>query len=58
MVNTMQRVLRVLIPGTYVSGLDVSMESRSWQRKRPCVLALNDFPTSNGTGVSAEGCRT
>ena len=56
---TMPRVARVLIPGTHVSGLDVSMEPRSWQRKRPCVLALNDFPTgSNGTGVSAGGCRT
>jgi hypothetical protein len=47
----------VVIPGTHASGIDVSTEPRSWQRKRTCLLALNDFPT-NGTGVSAGGCRT
>ena len=55
MVTTMQRVL---IPGTHVSGIDVSVEPCSWQRKRGYVLALNDFPTVNATGVSAGGCRT
>ena len=56
--STMPSVMRhSLIPGTHVSGLDVSTELRSWQRKRPCVSALNDFPTVDGTGVSAGGCR-
>ena len=49
---------RVLIPGAHASGLDVSMGSRGWQRKRPYVVALNEFPTVDGTGVSAGGCRT
>jgi len=51
---TMQRVL---IPGTHVSGIDVSVDRRGWQRKRPCSAALT-FPTVNGTGVSAGGRRT
>jgi hypothetical protein len=56
---TMQRsVMRLsVIPGTHVSGLDVSTEPRGWQRKRSCVRALNDFPT-NGTSVSAGWRRT
>ena len=59
MESTMPSVIWLsLIPGTHVSGLDVSTEPRSWQRKRPCALALNDFPTVDGTGVSAGGCRT
>jgi hypothetical protein len=48
----------VLIPGTHVSGVDVSVYRRGWQRKRPCPLALDAFPTVKGTGVSAAGCRT
>ena len=47
-----------LIPGAHASGIDVSVEQSGWQRKRPCVLALDEFPTDNGTGVSAGGCRT
>ena len=47
----------VLTPGTHVSGVDVSVDPRSWQRKRPCSLAI-EFPTVNGTGVSAGGRRT
>jgi hypothetical protein len=54
MENTMQR----LIPGTRVSGVDVSAKRRGWQQERPCHLALDAFPTSNGTGVSAGVCRT
>ena len=46
------------IPGAHASGVDVSVEPRSWQRKRPGVVTLIDFPTVNGTGVSAGGCRT
>ena len=45
----------VLIPGAHASGIDVSCEPSSWQRKRPGVVVLNDFPTVNGTGVSARG---
>ena len=48
----------VLIPGTAVSGGDVSAKRRGWQHERPCFLVLGDFPTVNGTGVSAGGCRT
>ena len=48
----------VLTPGTHASGVDVSTEPRSWQRKRPGVVTLIDFPSVNGTGVSAGGCRT
>ena len=48
----------VMISGTHVPGIDVSCEPSSWQRKRPGVVVLNDFPTVNGTGVSAGGCRT
>ena len=54
MVNTM---LAVVIPGTHVSGIDVSV-NRDWQRKRPLLVALVVFPTVNGIGVSAEGRRT
>lgn len=48
----------VLIPGTAVSGVDVSAKRRDWQHERPCSLALDAFPTVNGTGVSAGVCRT
>jgi hypothetical protein len=48
----------VLIPGAHASGVDVSVEPRSWQRTRPGVVVLDEFPTVNGTGVSAGGCRT
>jgi hypothetical protein len=48
----------VMIPGTHVSGVDVSVDPRGWQRKRPCSTALDAFPTVNGTGVSAGGRRT
>ena len=46
----------VLTPGIAMSGVDVSVEPRGWQHERPC--ALDAFPTVNGTGVSAGGCRT
>ena len=55
MVTTMQRVL---IPGTHVSGIDVSADRQSWQRPRAYVRLLNDFPTVDATGVAAGGCRT
>jgi hypothetical protein len=45
----------VLIPGTHVSGVDVSVDPRGWQRTRPLSVALGAFPTVNGTGVSARG---
>jgi hypothetical protein len=48
----------VLTPGTHVPGVDVSVDPRGWQRKRPCSLAIDVFPTVNGTGVSAGGRRT
>ena len=48
----------VMIPGTHVSGIDVSVDRRAWQRKRPVVVALGAFPTVNETGVSAGGRRT
>jgi hypothetical protein len=48
----------VLIPGTRVPGVDVSADPRSWQRKRSCSLAIDVFPTVNGTGMSAGGRRT
>ena len=51
-------VQRSLIPGAHASGVDVSVDPRGWQRKRPGVVALDVFPTDNGTGVSAGGCRT
>jgi hypothetical protein len=54
MVNTM---LAVVMPGTHVSGIDVSV-NRDWQRKRPFLGVLGAFPTVNGIGVSAEGRRT
>ena len=47
----------VLIPGAHASGVDVSVRPRSWQYERPSVM--DDFPTVNGTDVSAAGgCRT
>ena len=46
----------VLIPGAHASGADVSLTPRSWQYERPSVM--DDFPTVNGTDVSAGGCRT
>ena len=57
MENTMQLVM---IHGTYVSGIgvsgiDVSVDPRGWQRNRACSIALDEFPTVNGTGVSARG---
>ena len=51
MENTMQTVM---ILGAYVSGIDVSVDPRGWQRNRACSIAL-EFPTVNGTGVSARG---
>jgi hypothetical protein len=45
-------------PGTHVPGVDVSADPRSWQRKRLCSIAIDVFPTVNGTGVSAGGRRT
>jgi hypothetical protein len=45
----------VMILGTHVSGIDVSLERRDWQRERACRIALDAFPTVNGTGVSARG---
>lgn len=41
----------VMIPGTHVSGIDVSRKGR----ERQCWLAIDAFPTVNGTGVSARG---
>ena len=49
--NTM---LAVLVPGTHVSGIDVSVDRSGW-RERGCSVALDAFPTVNGTGVSARG---
>ena len=54
MVNTM---LAVVIPGTHVSGIDVSV-NRDRQWKRPLVVARGVFPTVDGIGVSAGGRRT
>jgi hypothetical protein len=51
------RIQAVVISGTHVSGVAVSMDRRAWQPKRPCPLALDAFPTVAGTGVSAAGCR-
>ena len=48
----------VLIPGAHASGIDVSVGQSGWQRKRPCVHVFDEFPTDDGTGVSAGGCRT
>jgi hypothetical protein len=45
----------VMILGTHVSGIDVSLDRRGWQRKRTCSVALDAFPTVNGIGVSARG---
>jgi hypothetical protein len=45
----------VMIPGTHVSGIDVSVERRGWQPERGCSIAFDAFPTVNGTGVSARG---
>ena len=44
----------VMIHGTYVSGIDVSADRSGW-RERGCSVALDVFPTVNGTGVSARG---
>ena len=55
---TMQLAQPSPIPGTPVSGVDVSAKRRDWQHERPCSLALDVFPTVNGTGVSAGVCRT
>ena len=44
----------VMIPGTHVSGIDVSVD-RGWQRECKCSLAVDAFPTVNGTSVSARG---
>ncbi len=52
MENTMQTAM---ILGAYVSGIDVSVDPRGWQRNRACSIALDKFPTVNGTGVSARG---
>lgn len=52
MENTM---LTVMILGTHVSGIDVSVYARGWQRNRACSITLDEFPTVNGTSVSARG---
>ena len=52
MESTMQLVM---IPGTYVSGIDVSSARRDWQPERGCSDRARAFPTVNGTGVSARG---
>ena len=44
----------VMILGTHVSGIDVSVDRSGW-RERGCSVALDAFPTVNGTGVSARG---
>ena len=44
----------VMIHGTHVSGIDVSVDRSGW-RERGCSVALDAFPTVNGTGVSARG---
>ena len=49
----------VMIHGAYlsgigVSGIDVSVDRSGW-RERGCSVALDAFPTVNGTGVSARG---
>ncbi len=54
MESTMQLVLLL---GTPVSGIDVSAKPRRWQHDRACS-AFDVFPTVNGIGVSADGCRT
>jgi hypothetical protein len=51
----MENIIDVLIPGTGVSGLDVSSAHAGWSKQRPAVDA---FPSVDGTGVSAGGCRT
>jgi hypothetical protein len=53
----MEKTFVVAIPGTRVSGVDVSAEPRAWQRMRLHVLAI-DFPTDDSTRVSAGRCRT
>jgi hypothetical protein len=53
--NTM---LAVLVLGTHLRGIDVSVDPRGWQRMRPCPSAFDAFKTVNGTGVSAGGRRT
>ena len=45
----------VMILGAHVSGIDVSVDPRGLQRNRACSIALDEFPTVNGTGVSARG---
>jgi hypothetical protein len=45
----------VMILGIQVSGIEVSANRRGWQRTRMCSVALDAFPTVNGTGVSARG---
>ena len=52
MENTMQTVM---VLGTHVSGVDVSVDPRGWQHDRACSIARDEFPTVNGTGVSARG---
>ncbi len=54
MESTMQLVLLL---GTPVPGIDVPVKPRGWQHDRACS-AFDVFPTVNGTGVSADGCRT
>ena len=51
----MEKTLVLDIPGTHVSGVDVSVDPRGWQRVRPVTVAL--FPTGKSTGVSAGGRR-
>jgi hypothetical protein len=54
----MEYTMQLMTPGTHVSGVDVSVDPRGWQRKRSCFLALDAIPTVNATGVSAGGRRT
>ena len=51
----MENTMQLVILGTHVSGIDVSVDGSTWQRERACRIALDAFPTVNGTGVSARG---
>ena len=54
--NTM---FTVLVPGTHVPGIDVSVDPRGWQGMRAYPSALDALETVvNGTGVSAGERRT
>lgn len=51
----MEYTMQLVILGIPVSGIDVSVVGSAWQRERVCSVALDAFPTVNGTGVSARG---